>query len=236
MRSPSRCVDASRSTTLRRAAPLALALVVGSTASAAAQQGSAARVRPGTTAAAPDSIEDVVIHPIVSADVSCTEHPYIPVDRLVIGDVLGADCIVYRADRQSAHRRPPRYYAHNGSKNADWFGWGATLLAPFDGTVDEIHINPVTNVPGTPGKGPASYIVFRRADGTCVMYAHVQHVRVKEGDRVTAGEPVAEVGNNGFAYMPHTHIGAWRGTEPLQIRFDLKALGRDYMARNTPAR
>jgi murein DD-endopeptidase MepM/ murein hydrolase activator NlpD len=66
--------------------------------------------------------------------------------------------------------------------------------------------------------------VFRRADGVSVMYAHVQDVQVRPNDVVVAGQPVARVGNNGYAWFPHTHVGAWKGDRPLQVRFDLRAM------------
>ena len=84
---------------------------------------------------------------------------------------------------------------------------------------------------GTPGRPPASSIVFARSDGIKVVYGHVKDVTVKQGDTVTAGQAVAAVGNNGFGYMPHTHLGAWKGNEPLQIRFDLNAMARLEAAR-----
>ncbi|HEX6308307.1 MAG TPA: M23 family metallopeptidase [Longimicrobiales bacterium] len=193
--------------------------------------GTARAQRPGppgaafTEGRAPASIDAVVIHPIVAVAFTCSEHAFHEADPIILGDATGADCTVVEYDTQPAGRRPPRHYENDGSRNEDWFGWGETLLAPFDGVIEEIHTNPVTNTPGTPGKGPASFIVFLRADGTRVVYGHIRNARVTEGDTVAAGQPVADVGNNGFGYMPHTHVGAWRDGEPLQVRFDLVAMG-----------
>ena len=86
-------------------------------------------------------------------------------------------------------------------------------------------MNPMTNEPGEVGDAPASSITFVRSDGSRVLYAHIQDPEVEPGDPVRAGQPVAKVGNNGVAWMPHTHVGAWRGDEALQIRFDLNAMG-----------
>jgi hypothetical protein len=181
-----------------------------------------------TEGTAPGVVADVVIHPIVAQDFTCSEHALEPEGGgpIVLGDALGSDCTVVRYDRRRSGRRPPRWFEGSGKRNEDWFGWGEPLLAPFDGIVEEIHVNPVTNRPGTPGRSPASYVVFRRADGTRVVYGHVREIVVREGERVTAGQPVAAVGNDGVGYMPHTHVGAWRATEPLQVRYDLTALGR----------
>lgn len=210
----------------RRGTALALALTLCAVAAAGAQ-----RTDGPSSGVMPDTIAAVMIHPIVAVDVSCHEHLVDPSAPVILGDAAGTDCTVVRYDRKRERRDPPRFYANDGKKNEDWIGWREPLLAPFDAVVETVRVNPVTNEPGTPGKPPASAIVFRRADGTKVVYAHVQEVVVKEGDTVEVGQPVAKVGNDGFSYMPHTHIGAWRGNEPLQIRFDLKAAGALAMAR-----
>ena len=122
--------------------------------------------------------------------------------------------------------RWPAFYRTNGARNEDWYGWSQQVLAPFNGIVEAVHVNKLSNVPGTLGKERASSVVFRRADGVRVLYAHVQAISVAPGDSVRAGQPIARVGNNGPSVMPHTHIGAWRDQEPLQIRFDLRAMSK----------
>lgn len=119
-----------------------------------------------------------------------------------------------------------RFHEGDGRRNEDWFGWRVPLLAPMESTVDAIRTNEVTNAPGEMGEPPASAITFLGDDGLRVVYAHVQEVRVSLGDRVRPGDVVALIGNNGMCRNPHVHVGAWRHEEPLQIRFDLSALGR----------
>ena len=162
----------------------------------------------------PDVIDAVVIHRVVGATFVGCEHAAGELEY--IGDALGVDCMVIRHDGRWA-----RTYDGDGTRNEDWFGWGEPLLAPFDGTVEAIRVNPVVNEPGRLGAPPASTIVFARRDGVHVIYAHVDDISVAVGDEVTAGQPVARIGNNGVAWNPHVHVGAWRGEEALQIRFDL---------------
>jgi murein DD-endopeptidase MepM/ murein hydrolase activator NlpD len=171
----------------------------------------------------PDSIGVVVLHPVVRRHFVCLEHPVGQLSH--VGDALGTDCLVVDLGAGPTGRWPA-FYRGTGARNADWYGWNQQVLAPFDGVVDTVHANPKTNVPGALGRERAGVIIFRRADGVRVLYAHVQAIAVAPGDTVRAGQPVARVGNNGPAYMPHTHVGAWRGAEPLQIRFDLRAMGR----------
>lgn len=176
-----------------------------------------------------DPIEQITIHPIFKASYACSEHwegqlPY-------PGDALGTDCFVYGGLAEDGRSGFAKAYKTDGRTNEDWYGWGEHVLAPFASTVAKIHVNPVVNKPGEMGKPPASFVVFKHSDGTMVMIAHVTEITVKEGDSVVSGQPFAKVGNNGFGRAPHIHIGAWRGKTPLQIRFDLRAMGK---MRKTP--
>lgn len=58
-----------------------------------------------------------------------------------------------------------------------------------------------------------------------MIYVHVREIAVREGDSVSAGDVVPRLGNNGSSRVPRGHVGAWRDQMPLQIRFDLGALG-----------
>lgn len=161
----------------------------------------------------------VVIHPPLGESFTCSEHPEGQLTHL--GDALGSDCLITRLDGWS------RFHEGEGRENEDWFGWDRPVLAPFDGVVEVIRINRNgTNRPGRSSEGPATSIVFARDDGVQVMLAHLRGIEVSEGDRVSAGQRVARVGNNGHSRSPHIHIGAWKGETPLQIRMDLTALGR----------
>lgn len=180
----------------------------------------AAQPLAGAAPAAP--IEQVEIGPVFAESFVCSQHPegQLP----YAGDALGSDCLVQGGlDGDNGFAR---LYRTNGASNEDWYGWGANVLAPFDGTVSRVHVNAVVNTPGTLGQPPASMIIFTRADGVRVLYAHVADIAVAAGDRVTAGQVVAKVGNNGFSRTPHVHIGAFRGEQPLQLRWDLRAMGR----------
>lgn len=169
-------------------------------------------------------IEAVVIHPFVAAMFTCGDHS--AQESLGIGDALGTDCSVNESIAAPGMPRGfLRPYRTNGARNEDWFGWRRPVLAPFDGRVIRVHINPVNNRPGILGKPRASSIVFERADGVRVLYAHIMEPGVNVGDQVKAGQPVARLGNNGPSWSPHVHIGAWKGEMPMQIRFDQVAMG-----------
>jgi len=178
--------------------------------------------------APPKPIEAVVLHPVVAAPYVCGEHAHGELSSL--GDMYGKDCMVVGTDTtRSADQRLPSLSEGDGLENEDWFGWEAEVLAPCDGTVTATRTNPMTNRPGQfPDRDtvqPASEVRFTCADGTRVVYAHVRNIRVAPGDSVAAGDVVAAIGNNAVSKAPHVHLGAWRDDTPLQIRFDLRALG-----------
>lgn len=197
---------------------------------------------PGGHGMTPPGIDAVVIHPPIAAAFQCSEHPLGQEDHA--GDALASDCRVVRNDG-GPFGNFPRFHSGDGTRNEDWFSWNEPLLAPFDGVVKAIHRNPITNRPGTRGPDPSSFVLFERlgdspAAPIQVGYVHVQDIQVAVGDTVRVGQTVARIGNNGNSRAPHVHIGAMRGdlaklmsgevppeeVVPLQVRFDLAAMGR----------
>jgi murein DD-endopeptidase MepM/ murein hydrolase activator NlpD len=71
--------------------------------------------------------------------------------------------------------------------------------------------------------GRANLVRILHADGTMALYAHLQRggLRVRVGQRVSAGEPIGLVGATGFATGPHLHfaVQANRGLRLEAIRF-----------------
>ena len=164
------------------------------------------------------------LSPLFREDFVCAEHfaGQIP----FAGDALGSDCMV--SGGVEGRDGFSRLYRTDGRANEDWYGWNADVLSPTDGVVVGLLAKPEVNVPGTLGRPPAGMLQIRRDDGIIVGIGHVANPRVKSGDAVKAGQVIASVGNNGMARNPHIHIGAWRETnaEPLQIRWDLRAMAR----------
>ena len=167
-------------------------------------------------------IGEVEIAPLFYQRFACMEHVRGELNDL--GDALGSDCLVVGG--LGASNGLLRFYKTDGASNEDWYGWHVEVHAPFDGVVIEVATNQVTNTPGTPGQPPPGFIKFKRADGVVVVYAHLDDIRVHQGDRVRVGQVVALDGNNGSARNPHVHVGAYRDKSPLQIRWDLVVEGR----------
>lgn len=168
-------------------------------------------------AVTPDTIETVTLHPLHQDHYACMEHRDGELEFL--GDALGTDCVIQGGLADGGFVSS---FRGDGASNEDWYGWAAEVLAPFDGAVMRVHINPETNAPGQVGRPPASFILFQRADGVLVLFAHVQDVQVEQGEIVRAGQFVARVGNNGYGRNPHIHVGAWKDQTPYQIRWNLR--------------
>lgn len=167
-------------------------------------------------------VGEVEIGPLFYQRFACTEH--VSGELSDLGDALGSDCLVLGG--VGASNGFMRFYKTNGATNEDWFGWHAEVHAPFDGVVIQVSANLTANTPGVPGQPPPGYIEFKRSDGVVVVYAHLDAIRIHQGDRVSVGQVVALCGNNGTAKNPHVHVGAYIDKKPLQIRWDLAAEGR----------
>lgn len=167
------------------------------------------------------TIDQAMAHPQFGTSYACTEHPAGALPLL--GGDLGRDCVVQKFD-EIGDRAFMRSYDGDGLDNKDRHGWIAEVLSPCDCVVLRVHENPVLSVPGRTGKPPASFVLMRSADGVYFLLAHVQAVRVAPGLVVKRGQALAQFGNNGLGRMPHVHVGAWRGTDALRMRWDQKAI------------
>lgn len=162
-------------------------------------------------------IEAVLAHPPVDAFFTCSEH--FAGQFAHLGDALGVDCISQRLVEEDG-RLWSRAYSGRGHRNEDWYAWHMDLLSPCSCEVVGIYINSVQNEPGIMGEGRASSITLRDESGVHFVLAHVRKIVVEKGQRVDAGQPIAKFGNNGYSRTPHVHVGAWKGKQPLQIRWD----------------
>ena len=173
-------------------------------------------------------IDHVLIHPPYNGFYVSQEHQDYSIRGL--GDQLGVDVMMVE-QAGGPHKKLTVTYKNDGSRNEDFYGWDQPVLAPFDGIVGDVNHSSEINKPGIMGKEKPGRIVFLRSDGVRVVYAHLQEIQVKTGDKIKSGQVVGKVGNNGYSWAPHVHIGAWKDSVPLQIRFDLEAMGRLWRAR-----
>ncbi|HET8734360.1 MAG TPA: M23 family metallopeptidase [Anaeromyxobacteraceae bacterium] len=127
---------------------------------------------------------------------------------------LGPDGLPYRGD---------------GKRNADWYGYGADLLAVADGTIVDARDGVPENTPiGGRDIGMTfenlggNYVVLDVGDrhDTVAFYAHAipGSVAVRIGDKVRAGQVLAKLGNSGNSDAPHLHFHLCDGAGPIGKR------------------
>lgn len=73
---------------------------------------------------------------------------------------------------------------------------GTPIRVPLAGTV----------ISSGPASGFGLWVRVQHADGTITVYGHINRSLVKVGQKVTAGQQIAEVGNRGQSTGPHLHI------------------------------
>ena len=76
---------------------------------------------------------------------------------------------------------------------------GTPIVSVADGTVIE----------SGPASGFGMWVRVQLTDGTINVYGHVNRSYVTEGQKVRAGEQIAEIGNRGESTGPHLHFEVW---------------------------
>lgn len=97
-------------------------------------------------------------------------------------------------------------FTKNGTTNEEWFAFGQPVLADANGTVVKVLNFDLDNAPYHPDADAkhGNVVVIDHGDGEFSVYSHLKHgsVIAKIGDRVKAGEKIAEVGNSGDSQFP----------------------------------
>ncbi len=132
-----------------------------------------------------------------------------------------------------------RLFAGDGKKNEQYYGFGADVLAVADGRVVYVHDGMpdetphVLMVPKSKSDYGGNNVILEIAPKVFAWYAHLRQgsLRVKVGDAVEAGAPIAKLGNTGPSEGPHLHFGLLDKPDPIAGRslpfvFDQLHLGR----------
>jgi murein DD-endopeptidase MepM/ murein hydrolase activator NlpD len=86
---------------------------------------------------------------------------------------------------------------------------GIDLAAPLGTPIHAAGAGTVVKVGPMEGYGIAIFI--RHSDGFVTFYGHMAKVYVRLGQKVTTGQIIAPVGNEGFSTGPHLHFSVYRG-------------------------
>lgn len=117
-----------------------------------------------------------------------------------------------------------RMYTGDESRLESYPYFGTDILAVGDGPVVGVLDGLPEQVPGVTPTGlpldqyAGNHIVQDLGDGNYALYAHLQtgSVKVKPGDRLSAGQPIALLGNTGNSDAPHLHFHVMNGPDPLR--------------------
>ncbi len=90
------------------------------------------------------------------------------------------------------------------------------VVAVVDGMAEETPFAPPTGL--TLDQYPGNHVVQDLGEGNYALYAHLQtgSIRVKPGDRLTAGQSLAHLGNTGNTDAPHLHFHVMSTPDPLR--------------------
>lgn len=150
----------------------------------------------------------------------------VPVDgKARIAQRFAIDWIKLGPDGSPFHGSP--------GANANYYGYGAQVLAVADGRVADVKDGLPENAGDTPARPPplaletiaGNHLILDLGHGNFAVYAHLQpgSLRVKPGDRVRAGQVLALLGNSGNSDAPHLHFHLVDGPS------NLGAEGRPYV-------
>lgn len=92
-------------------------------------------------------------------------------------------------------------------------GQGTPVIATADGVVLEVKRS---------GKGSGNVVEIGHDGGYRTLYAHLQDIVVRKGERVKAGRKIANVGMSGNSFAPHLHYEVHRDSlvlDPVNFFF-----------------
>lgn len=93
--------------------------------------------------------------------------------------------------------------------------YGIDLAAPIGTPIYSAGDGTVLEAGSASGFG--LWVRIQHDDGTVTVYGHMNSYSVSEGQRVKAGEKIAEVGNRGQSTGPHLHFEVWTGEDGMKI-------------------
>jgi hypothetical protein len=115
-------------------------------------------------------------------------------------------------------------FTGDGTRNEDYFAFGAEVLAVADGMVISVSDGMAEDTPNEPpttihkeSDYGGNHLVIEIEPGVYAFYAHLQpgSIRVQAGDAVTAGQALALLGNTGNSTAPHLHFSVMDGPDGL---------------------
>lgn len=118
----------------------------------------------------------------------------------------------YRGDVPGMEDLPPNHRGHDIRAPE-----GTPVLAPADGVVTE----------AADADRYGNRVTIDHGQGFQTRYAHLQGFEIAPGDRVSAGDVIAYVGNTGASTGPHLHVEVFENGEVVDPALHLPGLGEE---------
>jgi murein DD-endopeptidase MepM/ murein hydrolase activator NlpD len=101
-------------------------------------------------------------------------------------------------------------YKTDGKSNADYYAFGKPLTAPCDAEVVFAVDGVKDNIPGKMNTllTIGNSVLLKTQHNEYILLAHFKQgtVKVKQGEKVKAGQPLGQCGNSGNSSQPHLHF------------------------------
>lgn len=118
-----------------------------------------------------------------------------------------------------------RFFRDSSTTNENFYGYGAEVIAVADGVItglisdqpDNAGSNPPTSRTVTLDSITGNSLVLDLGGGRYALYAHLKpgSIKVALGDKVKAGQVLAQLGNSGNSDAPHLHFQLMNANSPL---------------------
>jgi hypothetical protein len=124
-------------------------------------------------------------------------------------------------------------YENDGRKNTDYYCFGQPILAPAAGVIIQAVGNssdhPPGRVPEIQSRGNYVVIAHGNSEFSMIPYLKAGSLKVKNGQRVKAGDQIAECGNSGSSFAPHVEYSL-QNTRGFPLPKTMPAQFVDYTA------
>lgn len=103
--------------------------------------------------------------------------------------------------------------------------FGQDIYAALDGVVEKAVDTNIDNPIGVQNYFAPNFVKIRHEQNGLIFYTVYYHIKkgsltVKTGQRIKAGEKIAQIGNSGYSFGPHLHFGVYDGNNvSLPIHF-----------------
>jgi hypothetical protein len=124
-------------------------------------------------------------------------------------------------------------YENDGRKNTDYYCFGQPVLAPAAGVVIQSAGNSSDHAPGRVPEiqSRGNYVVLAHGNSefSMIPYLKAGSIKVKNGQRVKAGEVLGQCGNSGSSFAPHVEFSL-QNTRGFPLPKTMPAQFVDYVA------